>query len=66
VLFPVDDPMLSTRLREEILGAYLKDNVKARLLQPDGNYLRGPVVGKAFSAQDQLMEIAMAERIDSK
>lgn len=66
VLFPVDDPVLSTRLREEILGAYLKDNVKARLLQPDGIYLRGPVVGKAFSAQDHLMEIAMAERVDSK
>ena len=30
----------------------------------DGNYLRGPVIGNAFSAQDYLMEIAMAERVD--
>jgi polyphosphate kinase len=54
VLFPVDDPALSLRLRDEILGAYLKDNVKARLLQPDGTYVRAPIVGASFSAQDYL------------
>ena len=64
VLFPVDDPELSARLREEILGAYLKDNVKARLLQPDGRYIRAPREGTPFNAQDYLMEIAGAERVD--
>jgi polyphosphate kinase len=64
VLFPVLDPALAARLRDEILGAYLKDNVKARLLQPDGKYVRVPRDGTPFSAQDHLMEIAMAERVD--
>jgi polyphosphate kinase len=63
VLFPVDDPTLSARLRDEILEAYLKDNVKARLLQPDGTYVRAARDGNPFSAQDHLMEIAMAERV---
>ena len=66
VVFPVDDPALSARLREEILGAYLKDNVKARLLQPDGRYVRAPRDGAAFSAQDYLMEISMADRVESQ
>jgi len=64
VVFPVEDPALSARLREEILGAYLKDNVKARLLQPDGSYIRSPKDGPAFSAQDHLMEISMADRVE--
>jgi polyphosphate kinase len=60
VLFPVLDPALAARLRDEILSAYLKDNVKARLLQPDGRYVRAPREGAPFSAQDRLMEIALA------
>jgi polyphosphate kinase len=64
VLFPVLDSALATRLRDEILGAYLKDNVKARLLQPDGKYVRAPRDGAPFSAQDHLMEIVLAERVD--
>ena len=46
------------RLRAEILAAYLADNTKARLLQPDGEYVRAPRVGPAFSAQDFLMSLA--------
>jgi polyphosphate kinase len=57
-VFPVDDPKLSARLRDEILAAYLADNTKARLLQPDGSYTRAPRNGPAFSAQDHLMQIA--------
>jgi polyphosphate kinase len=66
VVFPVDDPELSARLRDEILGGYLKDNVKARLLRPDGSYTRAPRNGPAFSAQDQLMEISLADRTESQ
>ena len=40
VLFPVEDPALVRRLRDEILGVYLGDNVKARLMQADGSYVR--------------------------
>jgi polyphosphate kinase len=66
VLFPVADPLLSARLREEILGSYLKDNVKARLLGPDGKYVRAPNNGAAFNAQDHLMEIARTERSEAQ
>jgi polyphosphate kinase len=64
VLFPVDDPALSARLRDEILGSYLKDNVKARLLQPNGTYVRAPREGATFNAQEYLMEIARADRTE--
>jgi polyphosphate kinase len=58
VLFPVTQPDLKDRLRNEILKAYLDDNIKARLLQPDGEYIRDPRTGEPFSAQDYLMEVA--------
>jgi polyphosphate kinase len=58
VVFPVKQPELAKRLREEILAAYLADNTKARLLQPDGEYIRAAKTGAAFSAQDFLMGVA--------
>ena len=58
VVFPVRQPDLHRRLRDEILAAYLADNTKARLLQPDGEYLRAPHVGAAFNAQEYLMRIS--------
>ncbi len=58
VVFPVSDAALSSRLRNEILGAYLADTRKARLLQPDGSYRRVPHKGEGFSAQDYLMQRA--------
>jgi polyphosphate kinase len=58
VVFPVAQPDLHKRLREEILAAYLADNTKARLLQPDGDYIRAPKNGPAFSAQSYLMQVA--------
>jgi polyphosphate kinase len=58
VVFPVTQPDLHKRLREEILMAYLTDNTKARLLQPDGEYVRAAKTGVAFSAQNYLMQVA--------
>ena len=62
VVFPVNDPALAERLRVEILGAYLKDNAKARLLQCDGHYVRAPKDGAPLSAQQRLMQIAQASQ----
>ena len=62
VLFPVQDPKLAERLRVEILGSYLKDNVKARLLLPDGEYVRAAQEGEAFNAQEYLMRL-VEERV---
>jgi polyphosphate kinase len=64
VVFPIDEPALALRLREEILAAYLADNTKARLLQPDGRYVRAPRDGPAFSVQDHLMELSLAQRAE--
>jgi polyphosphate kinase len=58
VLFPVTQVDLHKRLREEILGAYLADNTKARVLQPNGEYVRAAQTGAPFSAQDYLMRVA--------
>ncbi len=58
VVFPVTQPDLHKRLRDEILAAYLADNTKARLLQPDGEYVRAPRNGTLFSVQDHLMRVA--------
>jgi len=38
VIFPVQAPALVRYLRDEVLGVYLADNVKARQLLPDGTY----------------------------
>ena len=61
VVFPVTQPDLVKRLREEILNAYLADNTKARLLSPAGEYVRAPRTGEPFGAQDHLIRVAMGE-----
>jgi polyphosphate kinase len=38
VIVPVLDPRLSQFLQEDVLAVYLKDNLSAREMQPDGNY----------------------------
>jgi polyphosphate kinase len=40
VICPVRDPKLRRYLKDEVLGAYLHDTVRARELLPDGSYLR--------------------------
>src|ERR1700723_2193478 len=60
VLFPVNDAQLRTRLKDEILAAYLADTAKTRVLESNGDYRRArPATGKtAFSAQDFFMQLA--------
>ena len=40
IMFPIEDPRLRSRIVDGILGVVLTDNVKARVLQPDGTYRR--------------------------
>jgi polyphosphate kinase len=54
VVFPVEDEGLKARITDEILPAYLADNVKARLLLPDGTYERRHPVGDEPTQQAQL------------
>ena len=60
VVFPVVDEMAKRRLRDEILESYLRDDVKARVLGPDGLYVRTAHAGtrSGLSAQDWLMQLA--------
>lgn len=60
VLCPVLDPNLRVRLKDEILAAYLADNVKARFLDRGGRYfhLPRPRGVPSFSAQDFLIALA--------
>ncbi len=63
VVFPIKDPNLRTRLRDEILAAFLADNVKARLEASDGTYYYAKNVepyksAPAFDAQSFLIQLA--------
>ena len=40
VLFPIETPQMIRHIRTDILQIYLSDNVKARLMRPDGSYKR--------------------------
>jgi polyphosphate kinase len=40
VLFPVENPRLVQHIRDDILKIILSDNVRARLMLPDGSYQR--------------------------
>ena len=40
VMFPVEDPRITARIIDGIIPTVLGDTVKARLLQPDGTYVR--------------------------
>jgi polyphosphate kinase len=59
IMFPVDDPAHVHYLRYDVLENYFKDNVRARIMQPDGIYTRvKPVNGQPFDVQDWLMKFA--------
>src|SRR5438477_257205 len=75
VIFPLKDALLRERARREILEAYLADNVKARLLQKDGKYIRAwqtqpgkrnvrpPSGTAAFNAQEFLIALAEGKQL---
>ncbi|MEB3299612.1 MAG: polyphosphate kinase 1 [Candidatus Sericytochromatia bacterium] len=60
VLFPIHDPAAARRIREEILASYLADDIKARLLDADGNWRRAtrPSGSPGLDAQAYLLDVA--------
>ena len=62
ILYPIEDTELKARIIDEILMTYLGDNVKARLMQSDGSYVRvTPKDGaKLVRSQSALIAIARA------
>jgi polyphosphate kinase len=61
VIFPIEDGVLRDRLVNEVLAANLCDNTRARLLQPDGTYVRArPRNGETpRRCQRELLEAAL-------
>jgi polyphosphate kinase len=57
VVAPVSDPSLQHYLKNVLLAAYLRDNVKARELTPDGSYVKIPMKPgeKPFDSQQFFM-----------
>jgi polyphosphate kinase len=61
VVTPVHDARLRRHLKDVILTAYLRDNVKARRLLPDGSYERiQPAEGEEkFDSQLHFMNVQL-------
>jgi polyphosphate kinase len=48
LVFPIEDGVLRERLKRDVLEVQLADTAKARLLRPDGSYVRiSPAPGAA-------------------
>ena len=67
IMFPVEDPRLQNRIVDGILGVILMDNVKARVLGPDGVHRRiaGPKPGEP-TIRCQVEFQNMARELSSK
>jgi len=67
VLFPIEDPHLVKRIHEDVLEYYLKDNVKARVMLPDGAYERRipadkePLINSQIGLLERMQGFAVAE-----
>ncbi|MGO9443607.1 MAG: hypothetical protein ACLPXB_02395, partial [Thiobacillaceae bacterium] len=56
--FPVLEPKLKRRIIQEGLRPYLKDNLQAWDMKPDGTYLhRNPRRAKPYGAQAELLAL---------
>ena len=60
IVFPIEDPRLLRRIKDEILDSQLKDTVNARALRSDGSYVMRPPEGDApaFDSQAHFVEVA--------
>jgi polyphosphate kinase len=65
IAFPVEDPTIRDRIFDEILSLSLADNVKARILRPDGTYERAAVSPGAPTLRSQERFMALARRASS-
>jgi polyphosphate kinase len=64
VIFPIENPAHIQYLRHEMLAIYLSDNLRARLMKPDGSYTRIQPAseGKAVDVQEWLMGHASSKK----
>jgi len=60
VVFPIEDGVLRERVKRELLDLPMADNIKARLLKPDGSYVGLATAAGAKSCRSQAEYIALA------
>jgi polyphosphate kinase len=67
VMFPIEAPDLKRRILKEVIPTYLRDNLRTRILQSDGNYVRpkpGPEVPRHRSQEEFLtLRDSLVDRI---
>jgi polyphosphate kinase len=66
-VFPIEDGNIRERIISEILAIPLADNVKARMLQPDGTY-KFPAAkraGPVHRSQSEFIELALGTKVKS-
>lgn len=66
IMWPVEDGNLRERLIQEILAVPLRDNAKASLLQPDGQYARLKPAAGAPAHRSQMEFIQLADTADKQ
>lgn len=55
VIFPIEKPSLVRYIKDKIISVYLSDNVKARIMQSDGSYVRTPRDESSKPVNSQLL-----------
>jgi polyphosphate kinase len=60
VMFPIEAPDLRRRICEEIIPIYLRDNTRARVLMPDGTYVRAAAWHDEPEHRAQMEQLAAA------
>ena len=63
---PVLDSELAQFLRHVVLEAYLRDNVRARVLQSDGSYVPVEHAGVPFDAQYTMLSRRLRSMLASE
>ncbi|HEX6961267.1 MAG TPA: hypothetical protein VF175_05325, partial [Lacipirellula sp.] len=66
VMFPIEAPELRRRVIEEVLPIYLQDNIRARVLMPDGTYVRAAAWHDESEHRAQIELLAAANGIVAK
>ena len=61
ILFPVEDPKLIRRLKDEILTTYIADTARARVMRSDGSYTRVEHEAGGLDSQAWLVNLHSAK-----
>ena len=60
-VFPIESPGVKAHV-QEIIDCFMMDNVKTKILQPDGTYLPAPATEAPFDAQEEFLAEASRRR----